>query len=190
VQVKEKNSANVVSGFNKSNGAQELKLLKDLNKNNQNRCVVVGALPNETVLEEVVVYLKNNNVDYELVEKETELAPSYWVYIADTKDEELMVRLDNIGVETYLIASGDLKGQLSAGLFANIDLARDMVKLLRDADIKANLIEKKKIKKMQWVSFGLEKSPDGEGLIEGLKAIKINPGEIKEFFCKSIASEK
>ena len=190
VQIKEKDSIDLTSGFNKATGAQELKLLKDLKEDKQGRCVVVGALPDQTVLNAVVSFLKMNNVKYDLVEKEFELAPSYWVYVIDDVDDVLVQRLNGVGVETYLIASGELSGRLSAGLFANIDLARGMIELLKGVGVTANFIEKKKVKKTQWISFGLGELESSERIIESLEAMDVNLGEIKEFFCKSIASEK
>ena len=89
-----------------------------------------------------------------------------------------------------LVAAGDLKGRLSAGLFANIDLARDMIKLLGEVGVNADFIEKKKVKKTQWLSFGVGELESGDRVIDALKKVDVNVGEIKEFFCKSIASEK
>lgn len=190
VQIKEKDSADVVSSFKKAKGAQELKLLKDVNGVEPARCVVVGALEDENVLAVLDDFLDTNQIKYELVEKENELAPSYWVYVVDDVEDSLVDRLNKIGVETYLIASGALSGRLSAGLFANIDLARGMIDLLKKEGVNADFVEKKKVKKTQWISFRLEGLENGKHIINALDVMDLNLGEIKEFFCKSIASEK
>lgn len=190
VQIKEKGSADVVSGFKKAKGAQELMLLKDVGGAKQARCVVIGALQDEDDLAVLVGFLSENQIEYELVEKEVELAPSYWVYVIDEVKDSLVDRLNALGVETYLIASGDLSGRLSAGLFANIDLARGMVDLLKEEGVNADFVEKKKVKKSRWISFRLEGMENGKRIINALEVMDLNLGEIKEFFCKSIASEK
>ena len=190
VQIKEHNSPNSVSGFVKENGAQDLKLLKDLKRDKPGRCVVVGALADKNASDAVVSLLNEKNIKYEFVEKENELAPSYWVYVVDDVNESIIERLSAGGVESYLIATGDLRGRLSAGLFANIDLARDMIKELKDMGVDAAYVEKVKVKKTLWISFALAKVESGELIIEALKGLDVNLGEIKEFFCKSIASEK
>lgn len=190
VQIKEKGSADVVSGFKKAKGAQELMLLKDVGGAKQARCVVIGALQDEDDLAVLVGFLSENQIEYELVEKEDELAPSYWVYVIDEVKDSLVDRLNALGVETYLIASGDLSGRLSAGLFANIDLARGMVDLLKEEGVNADFVEKKKVKKSRWISFRLEGMENGKRIINALEVMDLNLGEIKEFFCKSIASEK
>lgn len=190
VQIKEKGSADVVSGFKKAKGAQELMLLKDVGGAKQARCVVIGALQDEDVLAVLIGFLGENQIEYELVEKEVELAPSYWVYVIDEVKDSLVDRLNALGVETYLIASGDLSGRLSAGLFANIDLARGMVDLLKEEGVNADFVEKKKVKKSRWISFRLEGMENGKRIINALEVMDLNLGEIKEFFCKSIASEK
>ena len=190
VQIKEKDSADGVSGFKKAKGAQELMLLKDVGGAKQARCVVIGALQDEDVLAVLIGFLGENQIEYELVEKEVELAPSYWVYVIDEVKDSLVDRLNALGVETYLIASGDLSGRLSAGLFANIDLARGMVDLLKEEGVNADFVEKKKVKKSRWISFRLEGMENGKRIINALEVMDLNLGEIKEFFCKSIASEK
>lgn len=190
VQIKEMDGVAVVSGFKKAKGAQELTLLKDVSVARQARCVVVGALPDENTLNVLDSFLNKNQIGYELIEKEHELAPSYWVYVVDDVEDSLIDRLNAVGVETYLIASGALSGRLSAGLFENIDLARGMVGLLKGEGVNADFVEKKKVKKTKWISFRLEEIENGTRIINALEVMDLNLGEIKEFFCKSIASEK
>ncbi len=190
VQVKDKESKGQVSSFNKVPGAQHIKLLKEEVKSSNERCVVVGAIADKSALDQVVGYLTGKNIEFELIEKELMLAPSYWVYVKDGPDESLLKKLDNLKIDSYMVASGELSGRLSVGLFANIDLAQDMIEMLSKVGVNAAFIEKMKIKKTKWVSFGLNENGTEVPVVKALKDMQINLGEIKEFFCKSIASEK
>jgi len=190
VQIKEKDKSGIESDFNKVAGAQEIKLLKDVNNDAQHRCVVIGAIPDQNILDAVAKFLTDNRAKFEILEKETVLAPSYWVYVVDDAEEALMQILKKMKLDSYLIASGQLKGKLSVGLFENIDLAQDMINSLKENGVNADLVEKRKIKNTRWISFEVNDIGGGEHIIEALKNMEINLGEIKEFFCKSIASEK
>lgn len=190
VQIKERNEIKVVSEFNRYDAAKELKLLKDVDQRVVDRCLVVGAITEKTAVDTIEKYLNELEIKYDLIEKEEELAPSYWVYIVDEVTQGLLDNLTGMGVESYVIASGELKGQLSVGLFANIDLAKDMIDALKKAQVNANLIEKRRVKKTQWISLRVAQLNDKERLVQKIKEMQINLGEIKEFFCKSIASEK
>ncbi|MFT6909110.1 MAG: hypothetical protein ACJAS1_005818 [Oleiphilaceae bacterium] len=190
VQAKEKDGSGLVGYFQKVPGAQEIKLLKADHKNIQDRCVVIGAIPEPEALEVVVGFLTSSGIHYEQIEKEIILAPSYWVHIVDIVDEALIKSLNDKGIGSYLIAAGELKGKLSVGLFANIDLAQNKINSLKKLGINAGFIEKRKAKKTQWVSFSINEIEGVKHIIGSLKDMQINLGEIKEFFCKSIASEK
>ena len=135
-------------------------------------------------------FLVSRAVEFDVIEKESALAPSYWVYIVGAVEDGLVESLASMDMDSYLIASGDLKGKLSVGLFANIDLAKGMINSLENNGIDADFIEKRNTKKAKWLSFSLDEIQDGEHIIDTLKDMQINLGEIKEFFCKSIASEK
>ena len=190
LQAKEKDNSGLVGYFQKVPGAEEIKLLKAEHENVQDRCVVIGAIPESETLAVVADFLNNNGINYEQIEKEVILAPSYWVYVLDNADEVLTKRLNEKAIDSYLISTGELKGRLSLGLFANIDLAQNKINSLKKLGVNAGLFEKRKTKKTQWLSFGVNEIGGGKNIIEALKDMKINLGEIKEFFCKSIASEK
>jgi hypothetical protein len=190
VQAKEKDNSGLVGYFQKVPGAKEIKLLNAEPENTQERCVVIGAISESETLEVVADFLTRSGIKYEQIEKEIILAPSYWVYIVDIAGEALIKSLNEKAIDSYLISAGELKGKLSVGLFANIDLAQNKINSLKKLGIKADLVEKKKAKKTQWVSFGVDEIGGGKLIIEALKDMQINLGEIKEFFCKSIASEK
>tara|TARA_R110001592_G_scaffold363316_1_gene683696 strand:- start:85 stop:708 length:624 start_codon:yes stop_codon:yes gene_type:complete len=190
VQIKERDESSYVSNFNQVAGAQNIKLLKEDASNAHERCVVIGEITDTNVLDKVKLFLSGNDVKFELIEKETVLAPNYWVYVVDEIEDGLVNNLNAKGVDSYVVASGELKGKLSLGLFANIDLAQDMIKSMTKIGVNAAFFEKRKTQKTKWLSFRLAEIDDGVSIIKALKDMRINLGEIKEFFCKSIASEK
>jgi len=186
VQIKGKDEQGSVSHFKKVASSKEIKLLKDGSNELMGRCVVIGAVSDAAALSVVTDYLTSKSVQFDVIDKESLLAPSYWVYV----DEGLLKKLISMNVDSYLIKTGDLKGKLSVGLFANIDLAKNMIVSLRESGIDADIFEKKNIEKAKWLSFSLDEMQDGGHIIDALKNMQTNLGEIKEFFCKSIASEK
>lgn len=190
VQIKGKDEQGSVSHFKKVASSKEIKLLKDGSNELMERCVVIGAFPDATALKVVTDFLASKSVQFDIIDKESVLAPSYWVYVVGGAEEALLKKLASMNVDSYLIKTGDLKGKLSVGLFANIDLAKNMVVSLRKSGIAADIVEKKNIEKTKWLSFSLDEMRDGEHIIGALKNMQTNLGEIKEFFCKSIASEK
>lgn len=190
VQMKESGGGVAEEGFKLVVGAQKLNLLKDLGSEEGQRCVVVGEVPEGSALSAVTKILEEQGVGYEIIEKNVDLAPAYWVYITGDAGSDAILRLNEAGIDSYVISTGELKGKLSVGLFVNVDLARNRVKSLKEIGLSANYIEKKKVKSAQWVSFSLTRSELSVSVIKRLKEMPINIGEIKEFFCKSIASEK
>ncbi len=60
----------------------------------------------------------------------------YWVYIPDTGADGSMdqarARLQRLGIESYLVTRGVLKGQLSVGLYRNPDSARALYRALQE----------------------------------------------------------
>ncbi len=190
IQFKDRNDVNVEKVFSRASGTQDIRLLKEVVESMPDRCFVIGAIPDLFVLDKLEQFLKKADVAFDIINKEEELAPNYWVYVVDPLSEELTGILTAMQIESYVVASGELKGRLSVGLFANIDLAQDMINALKKENIKAELIEKKKTKKTQWISFRADQVSDKEHLMKGLNALEINVDQIKEFFCKSIASEK
>lgn len=190
VQIKEQVGVDVVPEYKSVEGVKRLSLLAEQNKRVRERCVVVGAFPDSEALAAVKLFLNDSDVKYELIEKREELAPAYWVYVVDDINDKLLESLTKMGIESYSVSSGDLKGKLSTGLFVNIDLARNMIAALKKNGIAADYVEKKKVKTTQWLSFNINDHGSDDGIMRHLKEMPINLGEIKEFFCKSIASEK
>lgn len=154
------------------------------------RCIVIGELDDQYALTELSSFLGDQGVEFELIEKKQELAPSYWVFAKGKASEELSLKLSEAGMDSYVVSEGEWVGKVSLGLFANIDLAQDLINVLEVRDIEATYVERKKHKSSKWLSFKLSKPSEKSALLVGIKALEINVGEIKEIFCKSIASEK
>ena len=192
VQIKGMGGAAESNEYIKVPAAKDVKLLNELGvaEDVRGRCIVIGELDNELALKGLSDFLNTRNVKYELIEKKEELAPSYWVFAQDDANKDLQEDLNALGVESYLVAEGDWMGKVSLGLFANIDLAEDLMKDLKDEGVMTMFVEKKKYKNTKWISFRLDEVARSGRLLDELNALKINVGQIKEFFCKSIASEK
>tara|TARA_R110002072_G_scaffold298768_1_gene473175 strand:- start:546 stop:1175 length:630 start_codon:yes stop_codon:yes gene_type:complete len=192
IQIKDVEEGAKSSQYVAVTAAKELGLLNELvvNAVARERCIVVGEIDDQRVITDLSAFLDARAVEYELIEKKQEMAPSYWVFAQGDAGKELIAKLNDMGVDSYLISDGKWAGRVSLGLFANIDLAQDLIKVLKGRGVEAVFVEKKKYKKTKWLSFRLGEISRSDSLLEDLKALELNVGEIKEFFCKSIASEK
>lgn len=173
-------------------GAKDIRLLREFNVGDvaRERCVVIGEVRDQAALDVLAIFLNNRNIKHNVIEKEKELAPSYWVFAQEVSGGAVVKELNEKGIEGYRVGQGEHAGKVSLGLFANIDLAQDLIKKLKKSKIEAVYVEKKKYSKAKWVSFKLDEALRSGALLSDLRHLEINIGEIKEFFCKSIASEK
>jgi len=180
--------------FEKSGAASSIQLLSEVSAQSvgarDGRCFVLAGL-DDTELARIKEYLVAQDIRFERVDKQEELAPSYWVYVKRDEGKELSKEsLKLQGIDSFEILEGELKGMLSVGLFENIDLARALVKKLESKGIAADFFERKKIKRTASLEIKTNQIKDKDAFLKGLQESKINVGEIKEFFCKSVASEK
>ena len=179
--------------FQKTEGARSVKLLAEDSKGPElvvDRCFVIAGLELPELMR-AKEYLETQGISFEQVDRHDELAPSYWVYVKQGGEvKQAQEALTAQGVDSFEIMEGELKGMLSVGLFENIDLARALVKKLKNKGIAVDLFERKRITKTSILEIKAKQIKDKDSLLKRLQESKINVGEIKEFFCKSVASEK
>jgi len=179
--------------FQKKEGAKSVQLLAEDSVGSEvaeDRCFVIEGIELAEFMR-VKDYLGAQGINVEQIDRHDELAPSYWVYVMQGEGVKMTQEaLKAQGVDSFEIMEGELKGMLSVGLFENIDLARALVKKLKDKGVAVDLFERKKIIKTSILEIKAKQIKDKDGLLKGLQESKINVGQIKEFFCKSVASEK
>lgn len=192
VQIKDRDKESVVYVYSSVDGAKEIKLLIESRTGlieDSARCVVIGEVSEQHSFDTLNKFLTDNEIKFDVIEKKEEMAPYYWVYVLDSSDQ-LADILKRKRIDSFVVGSGELKGAISLGIFENIDLAKDLIKDLKKQKIEAQLRERKKTKLSRWVSLNQDQLDKNSDILSELNAMKLNVGEIKEFFCKSIASEK
>jgi hypothetical protein len=189
-----KEQKQIPSVFHKLPSVNDIQLLAESSLEasvSAERCLVLSGFDSDEALAQLILFLQERKLDFEQVVLSEEKAPVFWVYVNhEGNAKEVKASLKELGIDSYEILDGELRGMLSAGLFENIDLARSLVDRLKSKGVNADFFERKKIKKTVSVEINLSQIEDRNGLIQGLQERQINSAEIKEFFCKSIASEK
>jgi hypothetical protein len=157
----------------------------------KSRCVLMGPILGEDVLEVVRAHLGDGGQDIRIVENEVEKAPSYWVYILD-KDvfDGIEGVVKGYGVDGYRISGGELKGGFSLGVFENVDLARKLVKTVKKAGLNAHIHKKKNKKYQYWLEYGVDYAAENPQKITEITSFLKEDAKKREFFCKSVASGK
>ena len=189
-QYKSGSAYNTDFDYVKSLDVENLKLLRESELGEKEKCLV---LPDERISNvrlELLNGLRGENVFVEELVNIKELAPSFWVFISEQTNSNDITKLKELGIESYLVGEGDFKGKRSVGLFANIDLARNMMKRLEINGFVADIAEKKRQKEVRWLSIKVKSLAEKEVVMGMAKDLNINVAEFKEIFCKSIASEK
>lgn len=191
VQIKEAEKKSIDVHYESVGGAEKISLLNEgvRSQNENKRCVVIGEVQDDEVLTKLTEHLKAEGVEFDVRRNKESLASQFWVYTKGLNEEQTK-KLNQKKIDHYVVAVGDAKGFVSLGLFENIDLAKALVGDLKKAGVEAFIKERNKTKQTIWVSFAITEILNERQLIEGVQALNINVGEIKEFFCKSIASEK
>lgn len=188
-----KDQKNTVYVYEKIEGISEIKLLSEVSSHvnlQDERCYVIEGFSSEEQLEKAKMYLRSRSVTFQLVSREQELASVFWVYVQQGDERSVKDILKKQGIDSYVISEGELRGKLSAGLFENIDLARALVKRLKKLNIEAEIFERKKQKNNISMQLKSTQIKDKAMLMKGFEEQGIIIAEIKEFFCKGIASEK
>lgn len=188
-----KNQEKPVAVYQKADQASEIKLLSEESQAGSQlgrRCYVLGDIESEDQIARAKKFLSDEGVLFQLVNKEQDLASVFWVYVQRDDERQVKELLKKQGVDSYLITEGELRGMLSAGLFENIDLARALVKKIEALGAEANIFERKKQKNNISIEFASDQISDKAMLMKGFRDQGIIISEIKEFFCKGIASEK
>ena len=154
------------------------------------RCVVIGPIDGQETLGKIKGLLDDLLVVYEIIDKKEKMAPSYWVFAEGDKNEGLVDKLSGAGIDSYKVVDGKRAGEVSLGLFANVDLAENLIKRVKAKGFEAYYVERERFSESRWVSFRVQDRVGLDDLVSRVEASKLKVGEIKEFFCKSVASEK
>ncbi len=158
------------------------------------RCLLVGPLQGEAKSEQLLSVLVVEGVKAELIRKKVDKAPGYWVYFgpfANANESLAQLReFHSKSIDSFIIRNGELKGNISLGVFENIDSARRMKKIMKRNGYETKMREIEKSEDEFWVLIsGSNNGGDfsrSTALLKGLSGVP----EMRQIFCKSVASEK
>ena len=156
------------------------------------RCLLIGPTLNEKSAGDLLGVLESDQA--QLVVKDVEKAPGYWVYFEKQGNEsEMVLKLNEFQfrqIESFIISEGKLKGAISLGVFENIDLARGLKKKMKKNGYSVKISEINKVEKEYWLLLGADYAAENNKKIKEIVTPFIKNQEMREIFCKSVASEK
>jgi len=158
------------------------------------RCALLGPIDEEAVASNLKKVLLNDSVSAELVVQEHKKAPGYWVYFdelnGDAARQSQLEEFRSKGVDSFVIAAGDLKGAISLGVFENIDSARRLKKKMIKRGYIVKISEIQKSETEYWLLLPIDYAAENKHKIDKIVSSVLKNQEMREIFCKSVASEK
>ena len=157
-------------------------------------CLLLGPIFEQERAQDFKLRLNEFGLRSTLMKREREKAPRYWVYYGpfESYSESLKEhrKFRDQGVDNFIITQDDLYGALSFGVFENIDSAQRMQAVMRSKGYHTSIRNIFKFESRWWVEIEVPE----EGLISSkINNIQLDLGldlEMREFFCKTVASEK
>jgi len=158
------------------------------------RCLLVGPMHDQEKSQQLLAVLRGKGVVAKSVVRQVEKAPGYWVYYGPFEGGDAALKqlreFQDKAIDSFIIRSGFLKGNISLGVFENIDSARRMKKIMKRKGYETKMQEIAKSEDEFWLLIsGAETDVDfsrSAAILKGLRGVP----EMRQIFCKSVASEK
>ena len=157
-------------------------------------CLLLGPIVDRQVAEDFERSIVQAGLNANLIRKDREKAPRYWVYYGpmETYSESLEQhrKFKSEGIDNFIITQEDLYGALSVGVFENIDSAQRLQAIMRAKGYKTAIRNIFKFESRWWVEVSVSES---DLIINKINSLQGDHGldlEMREFFCKTVASEK
>lgn len=172
----------------------ELKVKESVKEGLDKSCYLVGPILDESAAISLKNLLASVGVSVGWVRQEIDKAPAYWVYfeVKGEKGETLSKynEFQGKGIDSFIINTGALKGNISLGVFLNIDSARRLKKSMEQRGYKAEISEIEKGEKAYWLLLQQDYAADNADEIDEIMRPVLKQYEMRQIFCKSVASEK
>ncbi len=157
-------------------------------------CLLLGPISEQRVAEDFERSVSQAGLEANLIREDQERAPRYWVYFGPMADySEALAqhrKFKSEGVDNFIITQDDLYGALSIGVFENIDSAQRLQTIMRAKGYKTSIRNIFKFESRWWVEIAV---PESDLIVNKINSIKRDHGldlEMREFFCKTVASAK
>jgi hypothetical protein len=120
-------------------------------------CWLAGPLDQAAVREAVTGALATQGIQLKLVLQRVAAAPDYWVYLpvagGGQQQRLLAAELRKKGIDSYAIAEGQLSGDLSLGLFRNVEHAHSLVSRLQAQGFVPEIYQRPRSREEAWAAL-------------------------------------
>jgi len=139
----------------------KLKVLEDL-KLGDVECVALGPLEAESDARALAHLLAEQNMAGVVRWEDASQPQSFWVVLPADSDSEaasLMKKLRDAGQgDLWWISEGDLRGDISVGVFRNLENAEVRQKQIQAIGLEAEVVPRKSERKLHWIDLRAEAS--------------------------------
>lgn len=157
-------------------------------------CILLGPFAERALVDTLKADLGMLGYVADVLEQEVSKAPAYQVYVDEFREgynAAGQVKLfSQVGVDSYVIATGDLAGLISVGVFRNIDSAQRMEKIMRKKGYQTKMAEIERHDDDFWLQVKAAYIVENKKKIADFLRLKSRQSEMRQFFCKSVASQK
>jgi len=182
-------------------GSSGVELLQEVRKKSlvdiegkDKRCLLMGPTKEKVVADKMHAALYAEGFLAELVIQKIDKAPGYWVYYdrfeGDGGREKQLAEFKLRGIDSFIIRQGDLAGAISLGVFENIDSTRRLKKKMTKLGYEVQFKDIKNSELEYWILLPVNYMAESRMKIEQIFAPIKKVQEMREIFCKSVASEK
>jgi len=182
-------------------GSQGIELLQEIRQKSLvviegegKRCLLMGPTKEKVLADEMYAALNAEGILAELVIQKIDKAPGYWVYYdrfeGEGERDKQLAEFKLRGIDSFIIRKGDLAGAISLGVFENIDSTRRLKKKMAKLGYEVQFDDIEKSELEYWILLPLSSMTENRIKVEQIFAPIKKLQEMREIFCKSVASEK
>lgn len=161
---------------------------------NTDQCLLLGPMPSQDAATYWHKQFQWAAISSETVVQAVQKAPSYMVYLGPMASQaeavKLLQELQAQKIESFVIASGAFENGVSLGIYENIDLATVKKEEMSQRGFAAKVGEMERQKEAFWVFVSTPYVSENKKKIDNILAVNSKLPEMRQIFCKSIASKK
>jgi hypothetical protein len=190
-----------LSIYSERPGVQRVQLLQESNVVDAgqaaqpgSQCLLLGPMAGEAAATYWQRQFAWAGVASESVLQKVVQAPSYMVYfgpLSDRQKAQISLReFHERKIDSFVVSSGRFENAISLGVFENIDLARVRMSALKEQGFAVQMGEIERHKDEFWVLVSDPYVDENKEKIDGIIRSNSKLPEMRQIFCKSVASKK
>jgi len=158
------------------------------------QCLLLGPLASQDAATYWQKQFQWANVAAEVVVQEAQKAPGFMVYLEPGQSQAaalaLLRELQVQNIESFVISSGEYQHGVSLGIYENLDLASVRKVEISQRGFAAKVTEIRRSSEMFWVFLKEPYLLESKKKIDNILAVNSRLPEMRQIFCKSVASKK